>query len=110
MANVTKSEKAIKRDIAAFVHDAFEEIGNEQGLTGLQSFVRWASQPQNQTAFYTQIWGKLIPKPVEVSGPQGGPMKLVVAWENDPAAIPMAALTALDAEAIEDADVQSDVD
>ena len=110
MSNVTKTEKSIKRDIAAFVHDAFEEVGNEQGLTGLQAFVRWAANPANQTAFYTQMWGKLIPKPVEVSGPQGGPMRLVVAWENDPATIPMAALTALEVEAIEDADIQSDTE
>jgi len=110
MSNVTKTEKAIRRDIASFVHDAFEEVGNEQGLTGLQAFAKWAANPVNQTAFYTQIWGKLIPKPVEVSGPQGGPMKLVVAWENDPAAIPMAALTALEAEAIEDANTQSDAE
>lgn len=85
MTNAGRKPKAIKADIVAFVHDAFEGIGEDQGLTGLQAFTKWAANPANQSQFYTQIWGKLIPKDIksEVSGEGGGPVKLVMTWEKE---------------------------
>jgi hypothetical protein len=83
--NAGKKPAAIKADIIAFVQDAFEGIGEERGVTGLQAFTQWAANPANQSQFYTQIWGKLIPKDIkqQVTGEDGGPVKLVMSWEKD---------------------------
>jgi len=82
MINAGRKPKAIKADMIAFVQDAFEGIGEEQGITGLQAFTKWASNPANQSQFYTQIWAKLIPKDIkqEISGDGGGPVKLAISW------------------------------
>lgn len=86
MTNAGRKPKAIKADIVAFVHDAFEGIGAEDGITGLQAFTRWASNPANQSQFYTQIWAKLIPKDIksEISGANGGPVKMSISWNTEP--------------------------
>ena len=85
MTNAGRKPKAIKADIVAFVHDAFEGIGGEQGITGLEAFTRWAANPANQSQFYTQIWAKLIPKDIksEMSGKNGGPVRLSITWDQD---------------------------
>jgi hypothetical protein len=82
MTNAGKKPKVIKADMIAFVQDAFEGIGEESGLTGLQAFTKWASNPVNQSQFYTQIWAKLIPKDIkqEISGEGGGPVKMSISW------------------------------
>jgi hypothetical protein len=84
--NIATPTKVIKRDMIAFVQDAFEGIGEEQGLTGLQAFTKWASNPANQSQFYTQIWAKLIPKDIKstITGDEGGPVKLSISWLADP--------------------------
>jgi hypothetical protein len=38
---------------------AFEDLG------GLPRLVEWANNPQNIGTFYTQIWGKIIPKDIK---------------------------------------------
>lgn len=50
---------------------AFKELGAGEGLAN------WARE--NPTPFY-QLYAKMLPKPVEVSGPVGG--ALVVRWEK----------------------------
>ena len=82
--NAGRKPNAIKADVVAFIHDAFEGIGEEKGLTGLQAFTKWASNPANQSQFYCQIWGKLIPKDIKatVTGEDGGPVKMVIGWEK----------------------------
>lgn len=84
MTNAGKSPKVIKADVMAFVHDAFEGIGANQGITGLEAFTNWASNPANQSQFYTQIWSKLIPKDIKssVTGENGGPVKLIMSWDT----------------------------
>jgi hypothetical protein len=49
----------LNRDAKAMVQLAFEDLG------GLQRLVEWANVPANLGTFYTQIWGKIIPKDVK---------------------------------------------
>jgi hypothetical protein len=80
--NAGRKPTHIKADMVAFIHDAFEGIGEQRGLTGIQAFTEWASNPANQSQFYTQIWAKLIPKDIksEISGANGGPVKMSISW------------------------------
>jgi hypothetical protein len=84
MINAGRKPKAIKADMVAFIHDAFEGIGEREGLTGLQAFTEWAANPANKSQFYTQIWAKLIPKDIkqEISGNNGGPVKMSISWNT----------------------------
>ena len=70
---------ALTKDAKAMIQLAFEDLG------GLPRLVEWANNPANTSQFYTQIWSKIIPKDIksEVSGKDGGPVKLVMAWETD---------------------------
>lgn len=45
------------------------------GIGGVQALTKWAND--NPDKFY-QLWGRLIPQPHEVSGPDGEPLKVVV--------------------------------
>jgi len=83
--NIGKKPSVIKADMVAFIHDAFESIGEQEGLTGLQAFTQWAANPANKSQFYTQIWAKLIPKDIkqEVSGKDGGPVRMSISWMTD---------------------------
>lgn len=69
----------LTKDARAIIQLAFEDIGGKERL------VQWANaSPQNLSAFYTQIWSKIIPKEVKakVSDPNGEPLRMVVEWEK----------------------------
>lgn len=53
----------------AFEH-AFEQLGGTDALT------KWAKD--NPSDFY-RLYARLIPKPLEVTGPEGGPVEIVAA-------------------------------
>lgn len=44
------------------------------GLGGEEAMLAWARE--NQTQFYASVWPRILPKPVEVSGPDGGPVEM----------------------------------
>ena len=43
------------------------------GLGGDEAMLKWATE--NPTQFYASVWPRILPKPVEVSGPDGGPVE-----------------------------------
>lgn len=46
-------------------------------LGGADRLVVWAKEsPENERAFWVQIYPKLVPVQNEVSGPEGGPMQI----------------------------------
>lgn len=76
MAKPGDPVKAFTGDAKVAVQMAFEGIG------GVPELIRWASNPANQSQFYTQIWSKIIPKDIkqELGGEGGGPVKLSISW------------------------------
>lgn len=46
-----------------------------EGIGGVPAFIKWAKKEQNE--FY-KIYARLLPKEVEVSGSDGGPIKAQV--------------------------------
>lgn len=44
------------------------------GLGGDEAMLEWAKA--NPGAFYERVWPRILPKPVEVSGPDGGPVEM----------------------------------
>lgn len=54
-----------------------------QGVGGVPALTRWAKE--TPTEFY-KLWGKLIPKDVEVSGKDGGAVEIRVRFEELPVA------------------------
>lgn len=78
MAKPGDPVKAFTNDAKVAVQMAFEGIG------GIPALIQWANNPANQGQFYTQIWSKIIPKDIksEVSGQDGGPVKLSISWQN----------------------------
>lgn len=70
------SPTKLTRDAKAMIQLAFEDLG------GLPRLVEWANNPANLTAFYTQIWSKIIPKDIkqETTGVDGGPVKMAISW------------------------------
>ena len=79
MAKPGATTAALTKDAKAMIQLAFEDLG------GLPRLVEWANNPANISQFYTQIWSKIIPKDIksEVSGEGGGPVKLVMSWDNE---------------------------
>jgi hypothetical protein len=59
-------------DERAKVREAFAAIQGKAGV-GLSE---WAAL--NPSEFYTRIWARLLPKPVEVTGENGQPLTLTV--------------------------------
>lgn len=49
----------LTRDAKAMIQLAFEDLG------GLPRLVEWANDPRNLGVFYTQIWGKIIPRDIK---------------------------------------------
>ena len=43
------------------------------GLGGDEAMLKWAKD--NPSQFYASVWPRILPKPVEVSGPNGGPLQ-----------------------------------
>jgi hypothetical protein len=75
---MARKTKDLKNDAKAAIQLAFEDLGGQQRL------VQWAnSAPANLSAFYTQIWPKIIPKDIKAShsSPDGKPMKMVFEWQ-----------------------------
>ena len=62
---LNKSTKAVKEAL----EEAFEELG------GVDSLVQWARRDPH--GFYT-IWGKMLPKDMNVSGKDGQPIVIQV--------------------------------
>jgi hypothetical protein len=55
---------------------AFEDLGGVEGM------VNWAkADPKNQGEFY-KIYGRLLPIENNITGSDGEPFKMVVAWEK----------------------------
>lgn len=53
-----------------------------QKLGGEKRLAEWAQEdPANESAFWTKIYPRLVP--VEVGGPQGGPVVLEVRWKME---------------------------
>lgn len=69
------------RNLRFAIEEAFERMGGTDG------FVTWIGESTvNKRIFYKEILPKVIPKEVqaEVSGPGGGPVKMVVEWAGGP--------------------------
>lgn len=71
--------KAFTADAKVAIQMAFEGIG------GMSRLIEWANNPANISQFYTQIWSKIIPKDIkqEISGENGGPVKMSISWMAD---------------------------
>jgi hypothetical protein len=89
MAKPGASSTQLTRDAKAMIQLAFEDLG------GLPRLVEWANSPANLSQFYTQIWSKIIPKDIkqEVSGAEGGPVKMSISWNLSPEDIEDAVVT-----------------
>lgn len=51
-----------------------------EGIGGVDAFIAWGKKEKNRADFY-RLWGKLAPKPMEVSGTDGGPLTIRVVRE-----------------------------
>lgn len=82
--------RQVRRNLREAVEDVFWELGGPDGM------MKWTGESTaNKRIFYKDILPKLIPKELrgELTGANGGPMKLVVAWEGDvPASAPAGAV------------------
>jgi len=78
MAKPGATTSQLTKDAKAMIQLAFEDLG------GLPRLVEWANNPINTTAFYTQIWAKIIPKDIksEITGAEGGPVKMAISWNT----------------------------
>jgi len=66
-----------RRNLREAVEDVFYDLGGSEGM------ISWVKESTaNRRIFYKDILPKLIPKQLtgEFSGPQGGPMRMVVEW------------------------------
>lgn len=61
----------LTRDAKAMIQLAFEDLG------GLPRLVEWANNPANLGTFYTQIWGKIIPKDIKAEVDQSITIEVV---------------------------------
>jgi hypothetical protein len=61
----------LTRDAKAMIQLAFEDLG------GLPRLVQWANEPSNLGTFYTQIWGKIIPKDIKAEVDQSITIEVV---------------------------------
>jgi len=51
------------------------------GLGGAKRLIEWAKEdPLNERAFWTSVYPKLLP--LQVSGEGGGPLKMLVEWNQ----------------------------
>lgn len=79
-------------NIRTAIGDVFDQLG------GVQGFANWVNESTaNKRIFYKEILPKVVPREVqaEVSGPGGGPVKLVVEWAGGPVDHSPAAATVL---------------
>jgi len=100
MATLGDSLASMNKDARAMIHLAFDDLG------GVDRLVKWANDPEhpgNLSAFYTQIWSKIIPREVkaEHSGKDGGP--IIISWQGPQG------LTQLEAGNVEDAVIATDM-
>ena len=75
----------LRKDLRRSVEDVFEELGGADGL------VSWVKESTvNKRIFYKDILTKVIPRQLngELSGPGGGPMKMVVEWQGPTVVLP----------------------
>lgn len=75
----------LRKDLRRSVEDVFEELGGSDGL------VSWVKESTvNKRIFYKDILTKVIPRQLngELSGPGGGPMKMVVEWQGPTVILP----------------------
>jgi hypothetical protein len=91
MAKPGATTAALTKDAKAMIQLAFEDLG------GLPRLVEWANNPANISQFYTQIWSKIIPKDIksEVTGANGGAVKMSISWMSDPEAIEEATISVI---------------
>jgi len=69
----------IKRNLRDQIEDVFNDLGGVEGMS------LWAKESTaNKRIFYKDILPKLIPKEIvgEFSGPNKGPMRMVVEWQD----------------------------
>ena len=69
-----------RKNLREAVEDVFYNLGGTDGM------ITWVKESTaNRRIFYKDILPKLIPKQMiaEFSGPQGGPMRMVVEWAED---------------------------
>lgn len=58
------------RDIRQAILNVYERMGGEDAL------LVWATA--NTDTFYTAFLTKMVPRPVEVGGPEGGPVEVII--------------------------------
>jgi hypothetical protein len=56
-------------------------LGAYQDIGGRKALAAWAKKPENTWAFY-QMAAKMLPKEVEIAGPNGGPVEMKIKWEE----------------------------
>lgn len=61
-------------NVKAALEDAFDKLG------GVPSLVQWAEGDPGE--FY-KLWSKLVPKDVEMSGKNGGPVEITVRFQRE---------------------------
>lgn len=84
MADDIKSATALTKDAKAAVQLAFENLG------GVPRLVQWAnSSPVTLGMFYTQIWGKIIPKDIKAEVDGNITLEIVRFGENAALATPI---------------------
>jgi hypothetical protein len=68
-------QKGTPNKMTANARDAIAMAATELG--GPDRLVTWAKEaPENERAFWVQIFPKLVPVQSELSGPDGGPMQI----------------------------------
>lgn len=68
-------QKGTPNKMTATARDAIAIAATELG--GADRLVAWAREtPENERAFWVQIYPKLVPVQNEVSGPDGGPVSI----------------------------------
>lgn len=98
----TAPVKVLRKNLREAVEEVFWEMGGPEGMMG------WARESTaNKRIFYKDILPKLIPRELrgEITGKDGGPMKMVVAWEGD---VPSSAPAGLALQAVTDILISQD--
>ena len=74
---VGDSPGKLTKDAKAMIQLAFEDLG------GLPRLVEWANDPRNLGIFYTQIWGKIIPRDIKAEVDSNITIEVVKYGEDD---------------------------
>lgn len=70
----------VSNELAHSILTVFQKLG------GTAAMVEWASQPQNQTVFYTQILSRLMPAPQKDNDGEGNTFNQQINFNSDPIA------------------------